>query len=130
MRFAAVISCIDPQANRGVDKMTKEQRLEEAIQKLKQQIFEIGAMRPGSLSQQTRKSKEQYGSYWHLSYTHDGKGHTHYVRSAFVKQLKLETANFARYKKLTDRLIGLSIELSQLRIKQAILAEDESKSKP
>ena len=66
-------------------------RLEETIQAIKDEIGKLGALRPGSLSKQARKSKTTYGAYWHLSYTHRGKGHTEYVRDAFVSQVKAES---------------------------------------
>ncbi|MBI1748831.1 MAG: hypothetical protein HYR55_19930, partial [Acidobacteria bacterium] len=72
--------------------------------------------RPGPLTQQLRKAKEKYGAYWQLSYPHRGKGKTEYIREAFVAQVKIETANFTRYRKLFDRLIKLSIELSRLKM--------------
>ena len=95
----------------------KLERLEEAIQGIKREIRKLGALRPGSLTKQTRKSKTTYGAYWHLSYTHKGNGHTQYIRDAFVAQVKAEVSNFKRFKKLIDRLMTLSIERSQLRMK-------------
>ena len=96
---------------------SKLERLEEAIRGIKREIGKIGALRPGSLSQQARKAKTTYGAYWHLSYTHRGKGHTEYIRDAFVRQVKTEVSNFKRFRKLLDRLITLSIERSQLKMK-------------
>ncbi len=93
------------------------ERLEQEIHGIKREIGKIGALRPGSLSKQARKTKTTYGSYWHLSYTHRGKGHTQYIRDAFVLQVKAEISNFKRFRKLIDRLITLSIERSQLRMK-------------
>ena len=93
----------------------KLDRLEKAIQEIKQKIGKLGALRPGSLSKQARKTESTYGAYWHLSYTHRGKGHTQYIRDAFVSQVKAEVSNFKRFRKLIDRLIRLSIERSQLR---------------
>ena len=93
------------------------ERLEEAIHEIKRKIGEIGAMRPGSLSKQARKTKTKYGAYWHLSYTHRSKGHTQYIRDPFVPQVKAEISNFKRFRKFIDRLITLSIERSQLRMK-------------
>ena len=89
----------------------------EAIHGIKREIGKIGALRPGSLSKQARKTKSTHGAYWHLSYTHRGKGHKQYIRDAFVPQVKAEVSNFKRFRKLIDRLITLSIERSQLRIK-------------
>ena len=94
----------------------KIKRLEEAIQKLREKIMAIGDMRPGSLSRQMRKAKGKYGAYWHLSYTHRGKGHTQYVRDAFVEQIQSETRAFKRFRALVDRLVALSIKKSELRM--------------
>ena len=96
---------------------SKLERLEEAIHGIQREIGKIGALRPGSLSKQARKTKTTYGAYWHLSYTHRGKGHTQYIRDAFVQQVKAEVSNFKRFRKLIDRLITLSIERSQLKMK-------------
>ena len=81
---------------------------------IKRALGKFGALRPGSLSKQARKAKDTYGAYWHLSYTHLGKGHTQYIRDAFVSQMKVEISSFNRFKKLIDRLITLWIERSQL----------------
>ena len=96
---------------------SKLKRLEEAIHGIQREIGKLGTLRPGSLSRQARKNKTTYGAYWHLSYTHLGKGHTEYVRDAFVPQVKTEISNFKRLRKLLDRLITLSIKRSQLKMK-------------
>lgn len=95
---------------------TKIIKIEQEIARIKKEMFEIGDMRPGSLSRQMRKSKEKYGSYWQISYTHMGKGRTGYIREENVKQVKVETANYKCYKKFADRLIKLSIEKSSLKM--------------
>ena len=95
----------------------KLERLDERIHGIKREIEKLGALRPGSLSKQSRKTKATYGAYWHLSYTHLGKGHTEYIRNAFAPQVKTEVSNFKRFRKLIDRLITLSIERSQLKMK-------------
>lgn len=95
---------------------TKITKIEQEIATIKKEMFVIGDMRPGSLSRQMRKSKEKYGAYWQLSYTYGGKGRTGYVREEFVEQVKAETVNYKRYKKLADRLIKLSIEKSRLKM--------------
>lgn len=96
---------------------TRMERIETKIGQLKQQMMELGSMRPGSLTKQMRKAREQYGSYWQLSYTHMGKGKTEYIRDDFVGQVKAEVATYKRFRKLLDKLIALSIERSRLKIK-------------
>ena len=91
-------------------------RIEKAIKEIKKRLFDIGDIRPGSLSKQMRRSKEKYGAYWHLSYTHKGKGHTEYIREESVSQLKQEVKNYKRYRTLFERLVTLSIEMSKIRM--------------
>lgn len=107
----------------------KLERLIKKINEIKLEILELGDLRPGSLSKQARKTKDKYGAYWHLSYTHRGKGHTQYVRDAQVAQMKIEVVNFKRFRKLTDRLISLSIELSQARMKFGSGASNQEKTR-
>ncbi len=49
------------------------QKTEKQIEGIKEDLMTIKEMRPGSLTLQTRKKKDVYKSYWHLSYTHQGK---------------------------------------------------------
>ena len=95
---------------------TKIWKIGQEIDAVKKEIFEIGDMRPGSLTRQMRKAREKYGAYWQLSYTYRGKGRTGYVREECVEQVKAETVNYKRHKKLTGRLIKLSIEKSRLKM--------------
>lgn len=101
---------------------TKIKKIEQEIATIKKEMFEIGDMRPGSLTRQMRKSKKKYGSYWQLSYTHRGKGRTGYVREECVEQVKAETVNYKSHKKLADRLIKLSIEKSHLKMELGKMA--------
>ena len=98
----------------------RPEQIEKNIKGIKKELMEIDDMRPGSLSQQSRKTKEKYGSYWHLSYTHRNKGHTEYIRSAVVKQIQGEVENYRYFRELIDRWIDLSIEKSKLKISQTI----------
>ena len=98
---------------------TKIKKIGQEIATIKKEMFGIGDMRPGSLTRQMRKAKEKYGSYWQLSYTQQGKGRTAYVREENVGQVKEETTNYKRYKKLAGRLIKLSIEKSRLKMELA-----------
>lgn len=94
-------------------------RLKREIQAIKEVLKKLGDMRPGSLSRQMRMAKEKYGSYWQLSYTYGGRGKTEYVRENFVEQVKRETENFKQYRKLSNKLVNLSIEMSRLKMKLA-----------
>jgi len=64
-------------------------RIERSVARIKRALAELGDMRPGSLSVQTRKWG---GEYFQLSYTHRGKGHTEYVPQARRKTVELQIA--------------------------------------
>jgi hypothetical protein len=55
---------------------TKIEQIENKINNVKKKLMSIEEMRPGSLTQQYRKSRkgESYGTYWSLSYTFNKKG--------------------------------------------------------
>lgn len=107
----------------------KVNRLEEInreIQSIKSQLQDIETMRPGSLTKQYRNRKEQTGAYYQISYTHQMKSKTEYVRREFVEKVQQQIAVYKRFKDLTDRWIALGIEYSQLEMKLEI---EKGKSK-
>ena len=95
--------------------MDKAARLERRIQTIKQALADLGPMRPGSVSVQTRKWG---GQYRHLSYTHQGKGHTEYVPPGRLKDLRRQLANYRKFKELTQEWVELAIQLCKLRARQ------------
>ena len=99
--------------------------LDQIIARLQQKMMMVGPLRPGSLSRQARGGKKPYGSYWHLSYTHRGKGHTEYIREEAVKQVREEIANYQRFRSLCDRLLTASIRRSQLLVQGSKIPSPE-----
>ena len=97
--------------------MKKEQALGRKIEKIKRALMELGDMRPGSLTVQTRKWGGEYGQ---LSYTHRGKGHTEYVPGANRKHVKQQIANYKKFTTLTQDLIQLCQELCKLKTKREV----------
>lgn len=92
--------------------MDKATRIERRIGKIKQALAELGDMRPGSISTQTRAWG---GKYHQLSYTHQGKGRTEYVPPGRVREMKRQLANYKKFKQLTNEWTTLAIELCKLR---------------
>ncbi len=87
------------------------------IDKIKSEIYAVGKMRPGSLTRQYRNPENKSGAYYQISYTHEMKSRTEYVRSENVKEIRVQVKNYKHYKKLNSELISLSIELSKLVMK-------------
>lgn len=92
-------------------------QIEKRIGKIKAEITGIGEMRPGSLSQQYKDSKRLSGPYYQLSYTHEMKSRTNYIRKDCVSDIRLQIKNYKRFKKLTTEWVALGIEHSRLSMK-------------
>lgn len=91
--------------------MRKSLKLKRKINELKEELFSLGDMRPGSLTKQVRKWGKEY---WQISYTHRGRGHTGYVSDKNYEKVKMEIENYRRLKELSKELIDLSIEYAKI----------------
>jgi len=88
--------------------------IERSVARIKRALAELGDMRPGSLSLQSRKWG---GEYCQLSYTHRGKGHTEYVPQKNRKAIEWQIANHRKFRKLMQEWIDLEIGLCKLKLK-------------
>ena len=89
------------------------------IQNIKNQLQNLGLMRPGTLTRQYRDPKKKIGPFYQLSYTYHMKSRTEYVRPAFIPKIQKQIVNFKRFKKLIQQWIDLALKLSKLQIDQA-----------
>ena len=92
-------------------------KIEKQIVRIRDELMNLGSMRPGSLTRQYKNRKEKTGGFWQLSYTHKMKGRSEYVRPENLKSIRSELVNFKKFRKLIDRWIDLSLKLSQLKSK-------------
>jgi hypothetical protein len=116
--------------------MNKAQ-IEKKIEKIKQELLSIGQMRPGALSRQYAACQKpgcacvdpikpkKHGPFYQLSYSHQGKSTTRFVRLGYVTIIRKELAAYKRFKKLTQDWVALSIALSQLQLEDARKKEDK-----
>jgi len=86
--------------------------METEVANIKKALMGLGQMHPGSLSQQSRAAGN---TYYQLSYSHQGKGHTKYVRPEDVAEVRLEIENYRRFRSLVTNWVELAIELAKLR---------------
>lgn len=96
------------------------QKIESRILAIKAQLLDVGDMRPGSLTKQYRNPKIQTGPYYQISYTHKMQSKTEYVRREFVKDVRQQTQNYKKFKKLIEEWIELGIQCSKLSMKTEI----------
>ena len=99
-------------------------QIEREIEKIKFQLQELHVMRPGSLTQQYKNRAEQTGAYYQLSYTHQMKSKTEYVRPEFLKEIRRQVRDYKKFKRLVERWIALGIEYSKLSMKIRIDQEN------
>jgi len=95
-------------------KNKRSRQIEQRIDRIKENLGEIGPMRPGTLTRQYKNPKEASGPYWQISYTRNMKSRTEYVRRDCVADIRKEVLTYKRFKRLVDQWIDLSIERSKL----------------
>ncbi|HSD74549.1 MAG TPA: DUF6788 family protein [Steroidobacteraceae bacterium] len=102
-----------------------ERDIEQRIIAIKREISLLGPLRPGSLSRQynvcgnpTCRCKadptQRHGPYYQLSYRHQGKSSSEFVREPDVAQMEKQLRNYERLRELVDEWVGLNIERGRL----------------
>jgi hypothetical protein len=114
-------------------------RIEKQIQRIQRDLIALGPMRPGSLSRQFSACEKpgcacmdpihpkKHGPFYQLSYSHAGKSTTRFIRPGYVTQIKKELATYKRFRALTQKWVALALTLSQLRLEEARLENDQVK---
>jgi len=92
--------------------MDKIHDITRRIERIKNELADLGDIRPGSLSVQSRSWG---GQYVQLSYTHRGKGHTEYVRKGNREEVEQQVENYRRFRELTNEWVDLAIKLCKLK---------------
>jgi hypothetical protein len=105
------------------------QKWEAQIARIKAQLQKHGAMRPGSLSRQYNvcgktgcackdpKNPRRHGPYYQLNYVYRGKKTSQFIRREILAQVRTELANYKRFRRLTERWIGLALQVAQAKDK-------------
>ncbi len=60
-----------------------------------------------------------YGPFFQLSYSFEGKSTTRFVQPGYVAKTKKELATYKRFRKLTQDWVSLAIALSQVKLAEA-----------
>ena len=109
--------------------MTAQQSLQDRIRKIQQQIARLGDLRPGALSQQYNVCGNpscrckaappvKHGPYYQISFTWKGRSTTQFVRQQDVEDARRQLENYRQLRELVEEWVTLSVELSQLRIRE------------
>ncbi len=63
------------------------------------------------------KKPKKHGPYYQLSYTHQGKSTTEFVKKDEVVAVRRQIKNYRMFKKLTEEWVDLSVKIGKLRKK-------------
>ena len=107
------------------------EKLEAQIAEIKAQLQKHGAMRPGSLSRQYNvcgkrgcrckdpKNPRRHGPYYQLNYVYRGKKTSRFIRKEILQHVRIELANYKKFRRLTDQWIGLALQIAEAKEKLA-----------
>jgi len=110
---------------------THLQRWQQQIDQIKQDLLALGDMRPGALSEQYNvcgkpncrckdpRKPQKHGPYHQLSYTHQGKSTTEFVKREMLQEVQQQLSNYARFKELTEQWVQLSLRIAKLKRTQS-----------
>ena len=105
------------------------EKLEVQIAQIKAHLQKHGAMRPGSLSRQYNvcgkpgcrckdpKQPRRHGPYYQLNYVYRGKKTSQFIRREILRQVRTQLANYKQFRRLTERWIGLALQVAQAKDK-------------
>ena len=111
-----------------VSTTTSIQPLEQRIQQIKAELAALGEMRPGSLSKQYNvcgkpncrckdpQNPQRHGPYYQLSWVHQGKSTTQFIRRPLLPQVRAQIATYNKFRKLTDEWVRIALRLAQARL--------------
>jgi len=106
------------------------QALEERIRRIKMKLGRLGELRPGVLSEQYNvcgnpgcrckaNPPEKHGPYDQLSWSRKRKSATRFIRKQELRTVRAQVRNYQRLQELVDEWIEASIELCEIKRKQA-----------
>lgn len=91
--------------------------IEKKIARIKDALWEIGPMRPGSLTEQFKDRENEVGAFWQISYTRQRQSRTDYIRREWVKTTQQQVKEYKKLKRLIDAWVALAIEHAKLTMK-------------
>lgn len=94
----------------------KIQKAQQRIEEIRNELCHLGQMRPGKLSQQSRRDRNGkiYGSYWKLGYTFKMKVSSEYIPDQLVEKIQMQNEAFKRFKSLTEEWVGLALQIGKM----------------
>lgn len=108
--------------------MDKQKQIEKRIKKIKEELIDLGELRPGSLTKQFNvcgkpfcrckdpKNPKKHGPYYQISYSRKGKSTSEFVRHESLPIVVNQLANYKRLMYLVNYWIDLALEYSKIKL--------------
>ena len=106
--------------------------IEKEMRRLQQRLASIENLRPGTLSIQYRDPLERKTPFNQISYTHQGRSRSEYVRPENLDAVRSEIEAYKQFKTLCAQVVDLSIQASRIRCGTRAVPKitKKAKSKP
>jgi hypothetical protein len=103
-----------------------EREIDRRIAAIKRELTALGPLRPGSISRQYNvcgrphcrckaDPAQRHGPYYQLSYTHQRRSSSEFVREPDLSDVQRQLENYERLRALVEEWIGLGIQQARLR---------------
>lgn len=98
---------------------------EKKIMKIKKQLFDLGAIHPGSINLQynvcgkegcsckDKKNPVKHGPYNQLSYTIAGKSSSKFIKKEFLAEAQNQIKEYQKFKELNRELVNAYVSLAK-----------------
>ena len=105
------------------------QQIDQQIQTVKTQLLALGDLRPGSLTRQynvcgkpncrckDRENPRRHGPYYQLSYVHQGKSTSRFIRAPQLPEIRKQLATYREFRRLTQRWVALAMRKAESLLK-------------
>ena len=105
--------------------MNNNKEISKRIEQIKLELQSLGDLRPGSLTQQYKDSKNKTGGFYQINYMHKMKSRSDYVKKDFVKIMEVQVKEYKKMKALVSEWVELGIIKSKLLMKTKSRGKDQ-----
>jgi len=99
--------------------------IEHRITAIKRELCSLGSLRPGSITRQYNvcgspscrckaDPAKRHGPYYQLSYTHQRKSSSEFIREQDLEEVQLQLHTYQRLRALVDEWVALEIQSARL----------------
>lgn len=105
--------------------MNNSKEISKRIEQIKLELQSLGDLRPGSLTQQYKDSKNKTGGFYQINYMHKMKSRSDYVKKDFVEIMEVQVKEYKKMKALVSEWVELGIIKSKLLMKTKSRGKDQ-----